>query len=227
MKTDPDIDLSFLDDDIMMGQFVDSLFSFHVLVFKNDDVDMRVIEVDQPIQIGGVMKGVFNDVDTTTQVVMKNGREDERVPFFRVVMENYSVKTPVNYKLETFLRKSGILGIHARCTTAMVIGMHGNHLDAVLVDIPRDYHNIPIMNFDLIDLTASRDDIRKKANDYLMDLPGVPLPYQLPRDVHFHIMQYLRSPSADIFLDHMRVVEEHVAYWNRHFADILFSPGPW
>ena len=224
---DSDCELSFLDDDHHLLSYVNSLFSFYVLVFKNDDLDMRVIEISEASKLGHVMESVFDNLDSTTQVVMSNGRRDGRCPYFRVVMEKYGPKTSINYKLETFLRRAGVIGVSARCETALVIGMADNDLDSVMVSIPFDYHTIPIACVDMIDMTGTSEAFKKQTGERLMGIPGMLMPYYLPRELHFKILQFVRHQEADAIEDHTKMLEDIFAYWDLHFASVVHSLGSW
>jgi hypothetical protein len=227
MDTEDEFSLScFLDHDAI-DKFVDSLVAFHVLFFKNDDLDMRVLELQDWEVLNNTMRVLFTDVNTATHMLVSNGLNDDRCPYFRIIMQDYSMRTPVNYKLETFLRQSGILGVHARCSVAMVIGLMGNSLEAPMVDIPASYRCIPITGVDMIDLTGRDSDMREFEGKRLMGIQGMELPCDLPIEIQSHILQYLRSPCAELIHAHVDQVQAWVAYWHRHFAYLVLSPGTW
>lgn len=231
------MDLSFLDTDSKMDQFVNQLFNFHVLVFNNDDFDLRVVTVERSDMLHDVMMEYFENIDKATSVVIQNGRTDDRIPFFKIVMEEYSPKTPINYKLETFFRRSGIIGVSSRCKIAMVVGLMSSDMDAIMVDIPLEYHTIPIPSLEGVDLTGTGESVKAHAGDYLMNIPGIPLPYELPQEIHWNIMKYLRRPEAEeinhrigfvqsVLDSYDQFLERLGAYYDEHFANI-FSTAPW
>ena len=222
------LDLSFLDDVDKMASFVESLFSCHVLLFKNEDFDMRVLELQSEMEVQAALNVHLQS--PTTQMIIANGTNDKSCPFFRVVMQDYGVKTPINYKLETFFRASGILGIHARCNAAMVIGLTTNDSSSSMISVPAVYRTCPIVPIDMmspIDLTWTQSEIKKNEISRLMSIPGMSLPVQLPQELHFNIFKYLRHPCAEIILQHKKQMLQWIAYWDRHFAIRIRSFGTW
>lgn len=223
-------DWSFLDESQEgIDKFVGNLFSFHVLLFKNDDFDMRVIELTDAFEVEQCIKDNFTSTNTT-QLILANGTSRNDCPFFRVVMQDYSPKNVINYKLETFFRSTGILGVHARCSIALVVGLCANDPAAAMIGIPSAYRVCPIKNLELlspIDLTCTQSEVRKVALDRLMSIPGMSLPVVLPREVHFKIFGYLRHPCAQLILDHRRQLLQWINYWDEHFACVVRSFGSW
>lgn len=224
---DEELDLSCFLDSASIDAFVDNLLSVHVLLFRNNDVDMRVLELQDWEMLNNTMRVVFNDLDSATHMLVANGTKDERCQYFRIIMQDYSMRTPVNYKLETFLRQRGIMGMHARCSVALVIGLLCNSLDSPMVDIPAAYRCIPISGIDMIDMTGRDEDMKAIYGAKLKGIPGIELPCVLPDEIQSNILQYLRSPCAEIMHDHVEQVRSWVTYWHRHFAFIVFSPSSW
>lgn len=139
-----------------VDDFVDQLFSYSLLFFSNEEFDMRVFEATDAGGIRKVVEEVFPDPAGVVTVVLKNGKDDRRCPFFRVLVDGYSARVPSNFKLETFFRSVGIKGVSSRCTRAMVMGCCAEDLDSPLCDIPQDYRVCPIMSLDVVDMP--RDD---------------------------------------------------------------------
>lgn len=219
---DFDIDLSFLDSELG----IDNLSTFHAIFLSNSDVDMRVLELTDGIDIMNVIASEFSRPHDITQVILPNGNLDEQCPYFRIIMQDYSMKTVVNYKLETFMRAAGILGIHARCTMALVVGLASNGMTSPMIDIPSSYRLCHIEPLDMmapIDMTCMSTEIsRVSSATKLMDIPGMPLPYDIPIDVHWHIFKYLRHPCAVIIQTEFDFWTRFISYWDMRFQ-LLFG----
>lgn len=219
---DFDIDLSFLDSDLG----IDKLSTFHAIFLSNSDVDMRVLELTDGTDIMNVIASEFSRPHDITQVILPNGNLDEQCPYFRIIMQDYSMKTVVNYKLETFMRAAGILGIHARCTMALVVGLVSNGMTSPMIDIPSSYRLCHIEPLDVmapIDMTCMSTEIsRVSSATKLMDIPGMPLPYDIPIDVHWHIFKYLRHPCAAIIQSEFDFWTRFISYWDLRFQ-LLFG----
>lgn len=56
----------------------------------------------------------------------------------------------------------------------------------------------------------------------LMDIPGMPLPYEIPTDVHWHIFKYLRHPCAAIIQSEFEFWTRFISYWDMRFQ-LLFG----
>ena len=237
-----DIDLSFLDEDQKYCEFINSLSSFNAVLFSNSEVDMRVIEIIDSSDLVSVIKDNFKCLSTLTQVILPNGNKDENCPFFRIIMQDYCVTNSTNYKLETFMRQAGILGIHPKCTVALVLGLVSNSMDSEFLDVPMSYRLCSLTDMRSIDMLSEIDLTclssvihKKRVNDYLMDIPGMPLPYVLPKDIHFKIFQYLRHQEADQVLKFWEPIFNiwdpddvgEFYYWDLHFWNVFHSPPAW
>lgn len=223
---DCDIDLSFLDVD----EFANSLFKFRAILLRNEDVDMRVIELIDNEDVQQTIKKEFNKPCEVTQVILPNGSLDDQCPYFRIILQDYSMGTPVNYKLETFMRSAGILGIHARCTVAMVIGLSGNGMTAPMIDVPSSYrlcHIQPIEMLSPIDMTWATSGSNTRQQGSSTDIPGIVLPYLLPKELEWHILQYLRSPSAEIIQEQITYWNDFTSYWDARIEILLTSFTAW
>lgn len=223
---DYDVDLSFLD----VNEFTECLFKFRAILLRNDDVDMRVVELKDNDDVLATIKREFTKPCEVTQVILPNGSFDEQCPYFRIILQNYSMATPINYKLETFMRSAGILGIHARCTVAMVIGLSSNGLTAPMIDIPSTYrlcHIQPIEMLSPIDMTCVSSGLSERRREDLTDIPGIVLPYKLPRELQWHILKYLRSPCAELIKEEFDYWRFFTAYWDYRVQLLVSSFAAW
>lgn len=218
---DFDIDLSFLDSELG----IDKLSTFHAIFLSNSDVDMRVLELKDGTDIMNVVASEFSKPNNITQVILPNGNLDEQCPYFRIIMQDYNISSVVNYKLETFMRAAGILGIHARCTIALVVGLASNGMTSPMIDIPSSYrlcHIEPLNIMAPIDMTCMSTEVsRVQGSTKLMDIPGMRLPYYIPQDLHWHIFKYLRHPCAVIIQSEFDFWTRFMAYWDMRFQQLF------
>lgn len=213
-------DWSFLDRHDGISTFVESLTSFQVLIFSNADVDMRVVELQSYDQIKALIESNFPTTIGITTMTVKNESGDEFCQYFKMFLIDYSPKTVINYKLQTFMRSTGIVGIHSRCTAAVIVGLIGNDIDALPVEIPIQYRSIQL---DYIDRSSGHYNIL--SMDSLCGNQGLSIPSIVPVDVHWNIMKYLRHPCADIISAHRDRVFSWIMYWDNHFSNVFASEG--
>lgn len=213
-------DWSFLDTDNGISTFVEALTSFQVLIFSNDDVDMRVVELQSYDQVKLLIDSNFRTTTGITTMTVKNESGDEFCRYFKMFLVDYSPKTVINYKLQTFMRSAGIVGIHSRCTAAVIVGLIDNDIDALPVEIPIQYRSIQL---DYIDRSPAH--FNMSSMDSLCGNQGLCIPSVVPVDVHWNIMKYLRHPCADIISTHRDRVFSWIMYWDTHFSNVFTSAG--
>lgn len=212
------IDFSFLDHDDELDKFVNSLFSVFVVVFDNDNPDIAVHEVKSNHALTTLVCEVFPEADSTIQMIIPNPHStSDRCPYFRIIMDKYNTKSAVNYKLETFLKTAGITNVSSRCTTALVNGL--DPIGCVPISIPSMFRITSIEQLCFIgdlDMTCLQSACVKKhvGCRNLMDIPGIPIPDILPRELDNLIFSYLRHPVAECFKDYHDTISDH---WTRHF----------
>ena len=221
-------DFSFLEEEDGIRKFVDDLYSFHVLIMKNEDKDMVAVRVMSPEELSLRLNDFFGSGVETVQMIVKNGKEDPLCPFFMMIMSDYKDTFPINFKLETFFRTTGILGIHARCSKAIVTGLMSQEHTNSMIDIPVEYHCLSIPSPSLrgtIDLYSHHSTSRNKCLEKLMDVPGMPLIPSLPYCLHWNIFKYLRHPCAVMIQEHRQRMLFWMAYWDNHF-ELVFNRVP-
>lgn len=116
--------------------FLEHIYSFHAMLLRNEDPDSRVIKLLNEHELRNVVEAYFKNPATMMRVIMPNPRDDVLCPYILILMEDYDIKTAINYKFETMMRNMGITGLHARCSVALVSGlMSPKYMDS-LIDIP-------------------------------------------------------------------------------------------
>lgn len=200
--------------------FVDKLFRFNVLFFSNDLPDMRVIELVYPEEIMGVIADHFPPGSNQTQLMLKNGRNDYLCPYFKMLAVNYSERSVTNYKLQTFMQRTGILGVHSKCDQAIIIGFSRGDESGSPMDIPIQYRWIPVDMIEPVSVETLLEN-RPQTHERLMSIPGLSLPCFVPDDIHWNIMKYLRHPCAQLIKDHRDRLLSWLAYWDDHFRIVL------
>lgn len=222
---DDSFDWTFLYEPDGINKFVDNLFAFNIVLMRNSDHDPIVLKLMDPLQISFVIDDYLQGGDKT-EMIVANGKDDPLCPFFKFIMRDYSLTNPVNYKLETFFRKTGILGIHSRCSTAIVIGLMSDGKSDSCVDVPMEYHYIscrPLGYMAPLEMTTHQSVMRNRCLDKLKGIRGMSLPVQLPESVHWNIIKYLRHPCAEMILQNKAKFRKWCAYWDHHFDSVIHS----
>lgn len=254
---DEDLDMDYLDDHMSSfvdGLFKNmAVLAFK----KDDiDMRVMMVDTDDVVDFVemGIFSSVDN---LTYRKAVKNPISDPRCPYFMIIMQDHKAhKELVNYHFKTFLYQTGLWSpdLDGCCGSALVVGMAmtEDSDDWIQVSIPADYHAIPIginyshspieKNWDpskipeIWEQLSSMDEEERSRFQYdiVRDYHAKPiiqgmgfLSSYLPDELHWHVIKYLRSPTGELIHNHMETVKAMVAYWNRHFRNVLFSPGPW
>lgn len=99
-----------------------------------------------------------------------------------------------------------------------------------MVSIPYIYHISSFRPFDInspIDLTCTESEMRRITGDKLLNMPGMLIPYCIPFQLHFKILQYLQHPCAAIITKYKKSLIAWIRYWDLHFATVFGSFEPW
>jgi hypothetical protein len=225
-----EFDFSFFTQEDGIKKFVDDLYAFHVLVMRNEDKTMKVVQVMCAADLLVRMNEFFTTGEQIVQMTIVNEKQDPFCPYFTLYMSGYDVTKPINFKLETFFRVTGTLGIHARCQKALVMGMMSQVHTNSMIDIPQEYHLLPSRPTSLhgvIDLYPYQSIARNRCLDKLMNVPGMELPLAVPSSLHWNIFKFLRHPCAQMILDHRQRMLMWMSYWDRHFDIIFHSVSAW
>jgi hypothetical protein len=169
-----------------ISEFVDKLFSFNVLVLRNEDPDCRVIRVMTQYEMQNIVERFFTKPDEIIQMTVRNPTKDPFCPYLMLMLETYHKNTVINYKFETLLRNMEIGAIHARCSTALVTGMMNPLYLNSMIDIPEVARLCNMTSFDKlgeIELTCSQSAVAAISKDagyeYPAETNGLGLDYLL------------------------------------------------
>jgi hypothetical protein len=210
-------DWSFLDtiDDTAIVQYTETLFKFRVVVFWNEYIDVKMVELANEKEILDYVNSFFQEPTMVTQMILPNPKyytngksdSDETIcSHFRLIAENYHSKSSTNYKLESFFIQSGIRGVSSRCTKAMIIGMAGS-MDATYVSVPSQFW--------CVSLPVVETTIPEKDTVELCGIPGMRLPaLYIPTELEWSILKYCQHPTATIMKDEIDRINR---YWSDHF----------
>jgi len=220
MATDLDIDLSFLDDfDNSIADFVSRLFHCRVLVLDNDLPDVCVLELDGPSGVDKYIAEHFQPSESVTHLIIPNHRRltSDICTHFRLILLEHNHRSPVNYKLDLFLKNVGHKNMSSRCRLAMVVAMMGS-TSGVFINVPLQHcnHCPALADFDLVD-------VQNGPVDYCHN-PGIVLPCYLPDEVKWKILGYCQSPTATIIKEEMDRINTFWTYWDTHFRCLGY---PW
>ena len=211
MDSGNDINMECLED---VTEFVESLWNFNVLYMANDLPDISVVECSYDYQISMLADQVFGG-DGYVQTIVNNmcPETSGRCPYFRILMSGFSLKSPINYKLQAFYSRIRMGSLNARCSSAIVVGLSTlTSLDQPL-SIPFCFTTTtidPLQFTGDIDLACTKVLAQDKYPDgyTLNDIAGLCLPYHVPENVQALIVSYCREPCAQLILDQVDKILE-------------------
>lgn len=187
--------------------FVNKIMTYNILYFDNNEPDVRVIEIANDVEVDMLIQQTFSS--DVFQTIVNNRDEESKSAcgFFRVVMENFDGGSTINFKLRAFFDKIGIPAMNARCTKAIVIGLHALHMLNSPMLIPTSFCTTTIEpiemwvgnELDMACLQTCGDKICDGAT--LCEIAGMEIPYYLPPEVQFKILQYCCRPDAQLIKD--------------------------
>jgi hypothetical protein len=221
MATELDIDLSFLDDfDSSIADFVSRLFHCRVLVLDNDLPDVCILELDGAEGVDGYISQHFKPSESVTHMIIPNSTRlsSDICTHFRLVLLDHNHKSPVNYKMDHFLKKIGHKNVSSRCRLAMVVAMMGS-TSGVFINVPLEHcHVLPpaLKEFSMVDIVNG-------PIDYCHH-PGIALPCSLPDEIKWKILGYCQSPDATCIKKEMDRINSFWTYWDTHFRCLGY---PW
>jgi len=207
-----DVDLSFLEaEDVSafdFDRFIDNpqeLFSFNIVVIANDKPDIQVMSFQNDMELSMYISSTFGS--DAVQAIIKNHEEEssKMCPYFRIIMDNCSSTSVMNFKLQTLLAKTKNSTIIPRCHRAMVIGLTAlTQLDNP-ISIPYCFTTTDIKplqfclddDFDLACLKPCNN-LTNDSSITLCDIAGISFPRHVPWEVQWRILSFLRSPTAEL-----------------------------
>lgn len=199
---DPVFDYNYAVNNI--ADFVDSLFSFNVLVFENRQPDVQVLELRSEEAILELIRSEFGP--SAVQSIVPNMDPATRpfCPYFRLIANDFG-SAPTNFKLQTFLGKIKLKAMNPRCSKAVVVGLTTmDQISDVTVSVPYAFCTTSIDNIEFVDKQLDFACLKPCApfghhdGMTLCDIAGVFLPFHLPWDIQAKILTYLRSPTAEL-----------------------------
>lgn len=150
--------MSLLDTYKNIDEFVGELTSAEILMMSNEDPDVRVINVMDHAHLHMVVSDYLGDGNDVIQLVVKSETEYPLCTHFKLIMSDHGRQKGTNYKLERFMRMTGIKKILPRCHKAVVVGLDGPL--GSLVNIPASlssgfFSEIgPILSTEVVDTTG-------------------------------------------------------------------------
>lgn len=210
------MDLGFLGSDQGISNFVDRLFMVHALFMSNDEPDIRDIELASLEDMELLLRELFPDPIDTIQIVVPNGHESRFIcGYFRLILSGYGLKSPVNYKFETFMRKANITMVLPRCKTAFVVGLEP--IGHFALSVPSVFRLSSLESLQFVgdmDMTCLQSVANKTSSSELAELAGgCYVPACLPSEIQWHIFKYLQHPCADIIKEYWKVKR----FWDLRF----------
>lgn len=221
MADELDIDLSFLDDfDSSIADFVSRLFHCRVLILDNDLPDVCVLELDGADGVEAYIADNFQPSESVTHMIIPNHRRltSDICTHFRIILLDHHHRSPVNYKLDLFLKNVGHKNMSTRCKVAMVVALMGS-TSGVFINVPLQHCNVlPPALQDMSVVDAMNGPV-----DY-MHAPGIVLPYRLPNELKWKILGYCQSPTAAIIRAEFDRINAFWTYWDTHLFQNLAYP---
>lgn len=185
-----------LDNTQAVDDFVEGLTSVNVLFMSNDDPDVRVFRVLDESHLNILVADSFGEGDDVVQMIVENKyKGSDECKNFRLFLQGYGTRKPINYKLESFMRMIRLKGIPARCDKAIVVGMDGPI--GSLVSVP------PELAIGFV------PEIGTMVATEIFDCLGKWFPCELA----WEVMSFLSHPVADIMRDHIKESNSHCMFY--------------
>lgn len=193
----------------------DNVFKIHGLLLENVHPDYETVTLDEDhpdqdmLQIIDRHFGVGADY---IQVVFKNNNVNQDIqascPFFRVFINSINNKTPINYKLENFLKRCKSPWNQVRCEKALVFGLFSATDMSRFASVPFEFQNY----FESQSETRQSDDSIKSSTICLSGNKKY-----LPVDIQRLIMRFIIHPCAQLIKQYWKLFD---VVWDLHFMDI-------
>lgn len=199
-------------DDFDFDMDVNDLFNFNVLLFENDQPDVRVIELKHDTELAMFINQEIGD--NAVQTIMSNQDQltKDRAPYFRIVASPPNERNAKNFKFQSFLHKinQGNM-ITPRTPKVIVIGLHAlNNLESP-ISIPSAFCTTTLDEFAIdslgvVDMACVQPIGGANSTEELIKISGMTMPCHLPDNVQWHILSYCESPTATMIKDAMQAV---------------------
>lgn len=194
------------------SRFMESLFTFNVLVMDNNEPDIRVVDgLGSDAELWDFVNRELGSGYVQTIVANNNSDTKARCPYFRVFQAGVTASAPTNFKLQSFYKKIEIPSISMRCAKAVVVALTSmSSLDSP-ISFPSCFMTTTMTPSDFLDdleevdlacLKPCGEHLKHdQSTTALMDIAGVQLPYFLPWDVQCKIMSFMQSREACMIED--------------------------
>lgn len=190
----------------------DNVFKIHGLLLQNNRPDYDTITLDDQHPDEDMLKVLerhFGPSSDYIQVIFKNNHDKQECqsacPFFRVFMGTINNKTPINYKLENFLKRCKSPWTQVRCEQALVFGIFSATDISRFASVPFEFQNYFESHSECQDnknITASSS-ISVKGNNT-----------QLPSDIHRFILLFVVHPCARLIKEYWKMFDN---IWDMRF----------
>lgn len=210
-------DLTFMD--FMPAEDIDSYMAMidtsNVVFMTNTLPDVSVLEVSDSGHFDMLVREYFDSQDDIIQFIVSNCDQttNSQCPAFRILLERYTCKHDINYKLQTFLCRIKCNTVSSRCKAAMICGIVSPVDVSTPINIPANLYmeNFPLLThlgpIDVSCLMPAKVSLYPGC-DNLSDVSG------MPESIQWHIFRYLQSREASIIKKHFAGIK---CYWDQHF----------
>lgn len=195
-----------------VNSFVDSLMTYNILIFNNEDPDIRVIEIEYDVQVDILIQNEIGSDPFQTIICNRDETTKHTCPFFRIIMQNFGSKSTINFKLKTFFDRVGVPDLNSRCTKAIAVGLHALHMLNSPMNIPSCFTttSIDLIRFGPgIEIEVTCQDpvpTVMRQGTPLCNIYNLLLPTFVPENVQELIISFCRSPVASIIDDEIKRV---------------------
>ena len=210
---EPEFDMQMALDETEM--FVDAMFSFNVLVFTNNNPDVRVVELMSDVELWQFLETEMPGQPYIQSIIANNDQFTKaRVPYFRVVQTGVNDRAANNFKLARFYQKIGLSFMSAKCSKAVIVGLASMDTTSSPISLPSCFTTT---SCELSDFLADEIDLAclkpcgpelktNRSATALLKIAGMAIPYYVPEDVQWKILSFLEEPTAVLIKKAMDVL---------------------
>lgn len=193
----------------------DNVFKIHGLLLENSRPDYDTVTLDDknPDQdLSDVLVRHFGPDADYIQVIFKNNHAKEDCkhicPYFRVFMSAINTKTPINYKLENFLKRCNSSWTQVRCEQALIFGLFSPTDTSRFASVPFDFQNY----YESLSAATCASSATKTS---YISLSGNII--KMPCELYWSILRFIIHPCASIIKEYWRLFD---TIWDNHFMCI-------
>lgn len=193
----------------------DNVFKIHGLLLENSRPDYETITLDDQKPDKDMLEIIerhFGSEAEYIQIIFKNNHDKQECqaccPYFRVFMNTVNNKTPINYKLENFLKRCKSPWTQVRCEKALVFGIFSATDMSRFASVPFEFQNYFESQCGL-----KLDADTNKTTSF--SLSGNK-PF-LPDEIYGMILRFIIHPCAQLIKQYWKSFD---AIWDYHFDDM-------